>query len=654
MATHLERQNLVIRVLEVLNIADGAVDTIKALQELLKDALGFDAVGIRLRQNNDFPFHSASGYSAKFLESERMLCAQGEDGGPVTDASGNVLLECVCGAVLQGRLAPEASFCSPGGSFWVNRSSRVATETPPGHLPARARFTCVHEGYETMAMIPLRSAGETVGLLQLNDRAPDLLDAEFIEFLEGLGNSIGVGLAKERAREELAASHEAVRQARDSHQSTLDMLGIGVVRLDSGGRIQFLNRVAEHFALAPRETLRGRSYRELPFVDDALERHISRHLDGVTGGDERVTIETVGPGRQRYRLNLEVRGDPEASDQTLLFLYDVTEVAELRRLLDDQGAFHDLVGQSEPMTTLFRRIREVASVDFTVLVEGETGTGKELVARAIHDVSARRKGPFVAVNCAGLSETLLASQLFGHRRGAFTGAVADHQGYFEAADGGTLFLDEIGDISPGLQATLLRVLEEKVVTRVGDTRERKVDVRIVTATHHDLASDAKAGRFRPDLLYRLRVARLVLPRLAERREDIPLLVGHFLRRVRAITGKDVAEVAAPAMRLLLHHGWPGNVRELKAAIEYATLHAAGPRIMAEDLPPELRDTQAYTTDYAPRSDLVPVTAYESPEDEREAILEALRATEGNRSRAAKRLGVSRATFYRRLTEFGLV
>ncbi len=314
------------------------------------------------------------------------------------------------------------------------------------------------------------------------------------------------------------------------------------------------------------------------------------------------------------------------------------------------------------MKELYRRIREVAAVDFNVLVEGDTGTGKELVARAIHAASSRSGGPFVAVNCAGLSESLLTSQLFGHRRGAFTGAVDDHQGYFEAAQGGTLFLDEIGDISPGLQAMLLRVLEEKTVTRVGDTRARAVDVRIVAATHHDLARDAAQGRFRSDLLYRLRVARLYLPRLTERKEDIPVLVTHFLRQTRAVTGKPIEKVSQAAMSLLMSHDWPGNVRELKAAVEFACLHAETALIAERDLPPELRGgLQALYEPLTPepsasflRSSTGERPEAAQPDDEREAILKALADCEGNRTRAARRLGMSRATFYRRLTEYGLV
>jgi DNA-binding NtrC family response regulator len=289
------------------------------------------------------------------------------------------------------------------------------------------------------------------------------------------------------------------------------------------------------------------------------------------------------------------------------------------------------------MQSIYQRIQEVSNVDWTVLIEGETGTGKELVARAIHFASHRKKGPFIAVNCAGLTDSLLTSQLFGHRRGAFTGAVEDHKGLFEVANGGTLLLDEIGDISKSMQTSLLRVLEEKEITRLGESKPRKIDVRILTSTHRDLSQDAENGHFRPDLLYRIRVARITLPLLTERREDIPLLTDLFLGQSRAATGKAVTGVSEEAMRILLQYRWPGNVRELKSAIDFATLHCRESVISVEDLPPEIV--------YAKHSEPPTDTLYE---DERQLILAALESAKGNRTVAARHLGISRATLYRRM------
>jgi DNA-binding NtrC family response regulator len=295
------------------------------------------------------------------------------------------------------------------------------------------------------------------------------------------------------------------------------------------------------------------------------------------------------------------------------------------------------VGKSEVMQDVYTLIQEVSQVDWTVLIEGETGTGKELTARAIHSASHRRDRPFVAVNCAGLADSLLTSQLFGHRRGAFTGAVEDHQGVFEAAHGGILFLDEVGDISKNMQTSLLRVLEETQITRLGETKPRKVDVRVLAATHRNLTEEVKRGNFRPDLLYRLRIARITLPPLGKRREDIPLLCETFLGQSRAATGKTVETLSDEALRTLLQYDWPGNVRELKSAVDYATLHCKGAVIVAEDLPPEIRSPEPG----------LPAAAQE-PLDERQRILAALKQAEGSRTRAARLLGMSRATFYRRL------
>ncbi|ETX03321.1 MAG: hypothetical protein ETSY1_00480 [Candidatus Entotheonella factor] len=320
----------------------------------------------------------------------------------------------------------------------------------------------------------------------------------------------------------------------------------------------------------------------------------------------------------------------------------MTEVHDLRRQLSEKAQFHDLVGKSEPMLRIYQQIRDVARVDTTVVIEGETGTGKELVARAIHAASHRASRPFVAVNCAGLTESLLASQLFGHRRGAFTGAIADQQGLFEAADGGTLFLDEIGDIPLNVQTSLLRVLQEREIIRLGEARPRSIDVRILAATHRNLQEEVEKGAFRADLLYRIRVARIHLPALRERRQDIPLLTSTFLAKCRAEIGKAVEEVSHEAMRYLLDYAWPGNVRELRSAIEYAVIRCRSAVIPADDLPPELHESTP-----------LPACPQESPLDEKQRLLAALEQARGNRTAAARLLGMSRATFYRRLTSFGI-
>jgi two-component system response regulator HydG len=310
------------------------------------------------------------------------------------------------------------------------------------------------------------------------------------------------------------------------------------------------------------------------------------------------------------------------------------------------SSFAGMVGRSAAMREVFDAVRRVAPTDTTVLVAGETGTGKELVARAVHAHSTRGNGRFLAINCAALAEGLLESELFGHVRGAFTGAVAEKVGLFEAADGGTLFLDEIGDMSLGLQQRLLRVLQEREVRRVGAVSARSVDVRIVAATRRDLRRDVAAGIFREDLFYRLNVFTIGLPPLRERAADIPLLVEHALHALRARRPR--LTCSPLAMRMLRAYEWPGNVRELLAALESAAIRTDGDRIEAQHLPEEVRS--ALDRDET-RTDRYRATF--AADDERASILAALTEAADNRSRAAEILGMSRTTLWRKMKQYGI-
>ncbi len=330
--------------------------------------------------------------------------------------------------------------------------------------------------------------------------------------------------------------------------------------------------------------------------------------------------------------------DPRAGGGRILFVHDVTEVRALRARLSKGAEFENMIGASAAMRRVFQSVSELAAVDTSVLIRGDTGTGKELVARALHRRSARAEGPFLAVNCGGLSDELASSQLFGHLRGSFTGAVTDRQGCFEAARGGVLFLDEIGELSERVQASLLRVLEDQQVTRLGENSAREVDVRLLVATHRDLEREIAEGRFRADLYYRFRVAQIDLPALSERREDIPALAEAFLASARAMTGKQVESIAELALGALMAHSWPGNVRELKNAMEFAVVRCTGTRLEVSDLPPEI-DADPQSIDSGLR--------------EEDRIRAALSRARGQRKRAAELLGMSRATFYRRLREYGI-
>lgn len=307
----------------------------------------------------------------------------------------------------------------------------------------------------------------------------------------------------------------------------------------------------------------------------------------------------------------------------------------------------DLIGQSPPMRQLFEMIKLVADSQATVLLQGESGTGKELAARTIHQLSYRREQPFIVVDCGSLPETLLESELFGHVKGAFTGAHATKKGLFEEASGGTIFLDEIADTSPQFQAKLLRVLQEGEVKPVGSNRPIKVDVRVISATNKDLAALVKAKAFREDLYYRLAVLPLVMPPLRDRREDIPLLVEHFVRMASRRHRRPVLEVTPEALKALTEAEWPGNVRELQHAVERAVVTAQGPRLTAQDF---------FTTTGTARpekADLRSVARRAAQRAERMRIEQALHDAGGNRMKAAKLLGISRASLYNKLREYGI-
>ena len=311
-----------------------------------------------------------------------------------------------------------------------------------------------------------------------------------------------------------------------------------------------------------------------------------------------------------------------------------------------------LLGRSPVMIGLYKEIARVAPTRSTILIAGESGAGKELVARSIHQHSTRSTGSFVAVNCGALTETLLEAELFGHVRGAFTGAVSDRKGLWEEAAGGTLFLDEIGETSPAFQVKLLRALQEGEIRRVGASRATQVDARILAATNRNLDQDVKAGKFREDLFYRLSVVTLRVPALKERRTDIPLLAERFLAMVLDRERHSQLTLSEEAVRTLVAYDWPGNVRELESAIEYAVLHARGHDIVPEDLPEKLQSAQVRAAARSPLSALfedLPVL----DELERRYLLYVLEIAGGNRTRAAEILGIDRRTLYRMIERYGV-
>src|SRR6185437_7533866 len=330
------------------------------------------------------------------------------------------------------------------------------------------------------------------------------------------------------------------------------------------------------------------------------------------------------------------------------------EVLQLRERLQDQYAFRGVLSVNPKMHAVFELIRSVAQTTTTVLIEGETGTGKEQVARAIHDASSElRSGPFVAVNCAALPETLLESELFGHEKGSFTGAIGQRKGRFEQADTGTLFLDEVGDIPLPMQAKLLRVLQERQFERVGGATSIEVDVRVIAATNRGLPGLVKRGKFREDLYYRLNVVKIDLPPLRDRPEDIPLLATHFAGK-HARTGEAARPFAPEAMEKLLVHTWPGNIRELENAVERACVTARGANIQAEDLPLEVLHVRATDGPQVDLSKPLPDLLREVTLDlERRYLTRAMKKSRGNVGRCAKICGLSRRSISAKLAEYNI-
>jgi len=449
--------------------------------------------------------------------------------------------------------------------------------------------------------------------------------------------------ARKLAEDQLQEMYRQVERSRNDLRSILNELRIGTVMTDKNGHVIFLNSAARRLFDRPESVSNDLPWQKLFGLDVENTRNLRAVIDKPLAERNRIALHLDAIDGRRLWLEADVKDDPRDTTGKIFFLYDVTDVHDLRRLLDERAQFYDLLGKSAAMQQVYQQIRAVAQVDSTVLIEGETGTGKELVARAIHAASHRKDKPFVAVNCAGLTESLLGSQLFGHKRGAFTGAIEDHQGLFEAANGGTLLLDEIGDIPMTVQNQLLRVLQEREIVRLGETRPRKIDVRLLAATHRSLSDEVTRGNFRTDLFYRIRVARIAVPALRGRREDIPLLAASFLAQFSAAAAKRVTELSNEAVRLLMDHPWPGNVRELRSAIEFAVIRCGGAVIQPEDLPPEIG---------AP-SDFGSSIPGDPLNDEKARFLDALDRSRGNRALAARLLGISRATLYRRLADLNI-
>ncbi len=437
----------------------------------------------------------------------------------------------------------------------------------------------------------------------------------------------------------------------DATEIILESISDGVFTVNGEWRVTSFNRAAEEITGIPRDEAIGRRCCEvfrasMCETDCALRRTmdsgrpiVNKSAFIVDANGRRIPI-SVSTALLRDAAGKIVGGVETFRDLSL--------VEELRREIEQRYEVGDMVSRSASMRKLFDILPQVAASDATVVIEGETGTGKELLARALHNLSPRASQPFVAINCGALPDTLLESELFGYKAGAFTGAEKDKPGRFALAGGGTLFLDEIGDVSPALQARLLRVLQEKCYEPLGGNQSVATDVRVVTATNKNLADLVKAETFRQDLYYRINVVRLELPPLRKRKEDIPLLVERFVRRFNQTQGRNVSGVSPETLALLMAHDYPGNIRELENIIEHAFVLCPDAVIGPECLPESLAAKGPAKAAMQSSGAMPPLKAAEA-----RAIMEALEQCAGNRIEAARLLGMHKSTFFRKVRALGL-
>jgi two-component system, NtrC family, response regulator HydG len=508
----------------------------------------------------------------------------------------------------------------------------------------------VRNHYHTQAIlaVPLKDhTGKVIGVLELiNARDGQGKTISFSRHHENLVLSLASLAAVAISKARLIQTIQNLRQAeQEGYRRTLEAIFRSVqdaiVTVDKDMRIIAANDATHDICgMAPQEMV-GKKFFEF-----------TRYCGESCYGALREMLET-GKILKEYRLECRhqlrphqvvvinsspLRGSNDKRLGTVLVIRDVTRVAEMEEELRERYNLHNMVGKSHQVQKIFRLLDELKNTDITVLITGETGTGKELVARALHYGGLRAAKPLVTVNCSVLAENLLESELFGHVRGAFTGAEKDRVGRFQAAQGGTLFLDEVGDIPPRVQLKLLRVLQEKTFERVGDSHTFTADVRVIAATNRNLKKMVSLGEFREDLYYRLKVLEISLPPLRDRREDIPLLINYFLNSFNKSYKKAIEGVSQDVLKAFMIYPWPGNVRELQHAIEHAFVLCNSPTITLDHLPGELKDSAAEEPVAAvPQPNLA---GLQSPE-----ILSALRKTGWNKAKAARLLGISRPTLY---------
>jgi PAS domain S-box-containing protein len=428
-----------------------------------------------------------------------------------------------------------------------------------------------------------------------------------------------------------------------------DSIVHGIFTIDSDGLITSFNRRAEYLTGYTSDEVIGKPCCDIFKADicrdDCTLKHSIR--TGQQIEDREVTIQTKDGRKRPIAISTAALVSPDGKVLGGVEMFrDLSPIKALRKRLYGSYMLEDIVSKSRAMQSIFEMLPLVANSQSNILIEGESGTGKELVARAAHNLSPRKNKPFVAVNCTALPDTLLESELFGYKKGAFTDARQDKPGRFARAEGGTLFFDEIGDLSPAIQVKLLRVLQEREYEPLGATETVKTNARIIAATNADLSDLVKRKKFRQDLYFRLNVVRLEIPPLRERREDIPLLIQYFIQHFNALQGRRIQHCSERVMSVFMSHDYPGNVRELENAVEHAFVVCAGNTIQLEDLPPHLVSESRLTE--VEKEDATPLENAEA-----ETIRSALMTNNGNRTITAKELGISRNTLWRKMKRYGI-
>lgn len=432
----------------------------------------------------------------------------------------------------------------------------------------------------------------------------------------------------------------------------LDSLGEGVFTVDKDFKINFFNRTAETITGLRREEVIGKFCKNV--FQSSLCLNACPIAKVLESGNSLYNVDSkiahVNGNKIPIRLSAAIFRQNHSSEPAggVISFLDLSEIEMLKNRLDQKKLFHGISGQSKPMNEIFQLIEEISESDASVLIQGESGTGKELVANAIQATSRRKNNAYLKINCSVFPSQLLATELFGHVRGAFTGAVKDRKGRFEMADNGTIFLDEIAEMSPQTQLQLLRILQEGTFERIGESVTRKVDVRIIAATNRNLQEALSKGDFREDLYYRLNVVPIEIPPLRERPVDIPLLFDHFLKKFAYYSKKNIQQIDDPAMDILLRYSWPGNVRELENALEYAIARTRGTTITANALPPKIRQNSNGPEKVAAAANLAP-----SPLKGSDDLVHLLEKHKWNKTKVANELGIGRTTLWRWLKKYGL-